>query len=119
MNYRLNNIIGLKSRRRELRKRLTPAEARLWKYIKNRQLNNKKFRRQHSLGNYVVDFFCPEWSLIVELDGSPHDTIEGYEKDDQRTRFLLGKGYKIIRFENKEVMNNLEGVLLEIKKFLI
>jgi len=114
---RLNNIIGLKVKRKELRRHLTPAEARLWNYLKNNQLGFK-FRRQHSFDYYILDFYCPKKHLCIELDGSPHDTEQGYVKDQKRTEYLQSKGMTVLRFENKEVIKNLEGVLAEIKKHL-
>ena len=114
---RLNNTQDLKNFRKELRKRLTPAEARLWTYIKNSQLGHK-FRRQHSIGKYILDFYCTQKKLAVELDGSPHDTEQGFAKDKERTEYLQSQGIKVIRFENKDVIKNLEGVLIEIKKNL-
>lgn len=119
MDYRIYNLIGSKKYRRELRSHLTPAEAKLWNHLKNRQLLGKKFRRQAGIGNYIVDFYCPEKHLAVELDGSPHDTEQGYLKDQERTRLLEGKGIKLIRFENKDILNNTQGVLEEIKKYLV
>ena len=114
---RLNNLIGLKSKRKSLRANLTSAEARLWNYIKGGQLGYK-FRRQHSFDYYILDFYCPEKKLAVELDGSPHNTVMGYAKDLQRTKNLEGKGIRVIRFENKDIIKNLEGALAEIKKHL-
>jgi very-short-patch-repair endonuclease len=114
---RLNNLIGLKNKRKELRKHLTPAEARLWSQLKNNQIGHK-FRRQHSFNYYILDFYCPEKRLAIELDGSPHDTDTGYIKDKQRTEYLQNEGITIVRFENKEIIKNLEGVLVEIKKYL-
>ena len=118
MPNRLNNIIGLKSNRKALRKHLTPAEAKLWIYIKNNQLG-QKFRRQHSVGYYILDFYSPAKKLVIELDGSPHDTEQGYAKDQERTAYLGSIGIKIIRFENKDVLNNIEGVVTEIKNHLV
>jgi very-short-patch-repair endonuclease len=114
---RLNNSPELKNFRKELRKRLTPAEARLWIHIKNSQLGYK-FRRQHSVEKYILDFYCTQKKLAIELDGSPHDTEQGFAKDKERTEYLQSQGIKVIRFENKDVIKNLEGVLLEIKKNL-
>jgi very-short-patch-repair endonuclease len=112
---RLNNRLGLKNFRKELRKHLTPAEARLWTHIKNNQLGYK-FRRQHSVGQYILDFYCTQNQLAIELDGSPHDTDQGFAKDLECTKYLQNLGIKVIRFENKDVIKNLDGVLLEIKK---
>ena len=117
MPERLNNIIGLKNNRIKLRKNLTTAEAKLWIYIKNSQLG-QKFRRQHSVDYYILDFYCPAKKLAIELDGSPHDTDQGYKNDKERTKYLNDLEIKVIRFENKDIINNVEGVLIEIKKYL-
>lgn len=117
MVKRLNNLIRLKNNRKELRKHLTPAEAKLWSHLKNSQLG-EKFRRQHSVGNYILDFYCAKKKLAVELDGSPHDTEQGYQNDQIRTEYINKQGITVIRFENKDVINNIEGVLVEIKKHL-
>jgi very-short-patch-repair endonuclease len=114
---RLNNLSFLKLNRKELRKKLTPAEARLWKYIKGNSLGYK-FRRQHSFGNYILDFYCPDRLLAIELDGSPHDTEQGFSKDREREEYLKAYSIEVIRFENKDVIKNLEGVLTEIQKHL-
>ena len=115
---RLNNLISLKSKRRELRKHSTPAEARLWIHLKSQQLGCK-FRRQHSIGYYILDFYCPVKKLVIELDGSPHDTEQVYVKDKNRDEELNNLGIKTLRFQNNDVVKNLEGVLIEIKKHLI
>jgi len=107
---------GLLEFRRALRNSLTPAEAYLWKYLKSRQLNNKKFQRQHSIGNYIVDFYCAAEKLIIELDGEVHNNPQAQEYDEKRTLYLEGLGYKVIRFENKMVFENLISVLAEISE---
>ena len=98
-----------------LRKELTPAERKLWAVIRNDQLG-VNFRRQHAIGNYIPDFVCIEKKLIIELDGSQH--IEQEEYDKERTQYLESQGYKVIRFWNNEVMNNIEGVSLAIMNAL-
>jgi len=108
---KIHNRINLKETRRVLRKNLTPAEALLWKALKNRQLKGRKFRRQHSVGNYILDFYCPSEKLNIELDGMPHFTIIGEKKDKKRDEYLKTFGIKIIRFENRDLYNNLTGVL--------
>jgi very-short-patch-repair endonuclease len=115
----IRNIRSKKSFRQQLRSFGTPAEAVLWKSLQSRQIIGKRFRRQHSIGRYVVDFYCPESRLIVELDGDYHfsPTIEGYE--EERTRFLETLGLRVLRFENRDVLENLEGVLETIKNNLI
>lgn len=95
----------------ELRKELTPAERKLWLKIRNDQLG-VNFRRQHAIGNFIPDFVCIEKKLIIELDGSQH--LEQEEYDEERTKYLNLLGYKVIRFWNNEVMNNIDGVILAI-----
>ena len=95
----------------KLRKEPTPAERKLWSRIRNDQLG-VTFRRQHAVGNYIPDFCCPKAKLIIELDGSQHLEQEKY--DEERTNYFQSLGYKVIRFWNSEVMNNMESVLLVI-----
>lgn len=111
----VHNIKSFKETRRELRNNLTPSEATLWKYLKSSGLDGRKFRRQHSIENYIVDFFCPSENLIVEVDGSQHYTPSGLEADKYRDERLSCLGYKVLRFENKLIFNNINGVLQEIK----
>jgi len=101
-----------------LRKNLTPAEALLWTNLKNSQLAGKKFRRQHSIGPFIVDFYCPECRVAVELDGDGHMTETGTEADQKRTEFLKRFNVTVFRFENKEVFDDLEGVLETIQRCL-
>jgi very-short-patch-repair endonuclease len=114
----IHNVTSVNDKRKELRGSLTPAEAFLWNHLKNRQLDGKKFRRQHSIGPYIVDFFCPECRVIVELDGAGHMTQLGAEADAQRSEFLKRFNVAVIRFENKRVFENIEAVLEEIRKHL-
>ena len=111
----LHNDPSLRLRRRDLRAALTPAEARLWAHLQNRQLDGRKFRRQHSVGPYVLDFYCPRGRLAIELDGAAHDHEQAVQRDEARTRYLASLGIKVVRFENRDVMSNLEGVLQVIK----
>lgn len=105
----------LKELRAELRKNLTPAEAFLWSKLKGRQFYKKRFTRQHSIGNYIVDFYCAEHRLIIELDGEVHNNPIQMEKDSTRTVYLESLNYKVIRFENKMVFDNLASVFMEIE----
>jgi very-short-patch-repair endonuclease len=91
-----------------LRKTMTEAERRLWQEIRLRQVDGLKFRRQFSIGRYIVDFACPERKLIIELDGGQHAEQESYDSD--RTKWLESQGYRVMRFWNNEVLTNLEGV---------
>ncbi|KAA0272641.1 MAG: endonuclease domain-containing protein [Chloroflexi bacterium] len=97
---------------RKLRKELTPAERKLWAHIRNDQLG-VNFRRQHAIGDFIPDFVCIKKKLIVELDGGQH--AEQAEYDADRTRFLESHGYKVIRFWNNDVMNDINGVIRNIQ----
>ncbi len=108
-DYRKKSI----ERRRALRKNATPQEIILWSRIRNIQLG-KKFRRQHSIGPYIVDFYCPENQLVIEVDGSQHFDEDDVLYDKQRTRFLESQGCVVLRFANNEVNTNIDGVLMRI-----
>ncbi len=94
---------------RELRKQSTKPEQKLWPRLRNRQVNGCKFRRQHPLGPFVVDFCCIERALIVEIDGDVHAFQES--ADSGRQAYLEALGYRVVRFANSEVLENLDGVL--------
>ncbi len=113
---RIHNRKSLKDLRRHLRHSLTPAEATLWKALQGSKLAGKKFRRQHSIGNYVVDFYCPECKLAIELDGEKHFNSMASEYDLRRMEFLAGLNICVLRFENRAVFENPEGVLKAIRK---
>jgi very-short-patch-repair endonuclease len=110
----IHNKSYLKPYRTSLRNKATPAEAFLWNYLKKSQLEGRKFRRQHSIDNYIVDLFCYEESLAIELDGEIHNMQ--IEKDKIREAYLLSKGIKVIRFENRFVFEHFEQVLDDIIK---
>ncbi len=114
----IHNNTSLKSIRKALRNKATSAEATLWKYLKNSQLKGIKFRRQHSIGDYIVDFYCPSARLAIELDGEVHtyDTIN--EIDNMKMMLLNRMNIRLLRFENKFVFTNLEAVLGEISSCL-
>ena len=99
-------------RAHELRHPQTRAEALLWTHLRNRQLDGLKFRRQHPLGHFIVDFYCASSALVVEIDGDSH--TQQAEYDTARTAWLLQRGYHIVRFENADVFRNIEGVLQSI-----
>ena len=105
---------GLVDRARELRKKQTPAEDALWELVRNRQLADLKFRRQHQIGDYIVDFFCAEHGLVVELDGSAHDSEDRKKKDKKRDAYLRSLGYTVLRFPNHRVFDDTENLLNEI-----
>ena len=102
-----------KSRQR-LRNNASEPEKRIWYYIRNQQLGIR-FRRQVSIGNYIVDFYCPIQALVVEIDGDSHfsDNARTYDRD--RTAYFKKLGLRVLRFTNLEVMQNIEGVILKIK----
>ncbi|MDO8564923.1 MAG: endonuclease domain-containing protein [bacterium] len=105
-----NNKLELKQTRKRLRNSATPQEVVLWARLRRSQFGYK-FKRQASIGNYVVDFYCPEKKLAIEVDGSQH--IDS-EVDKERTRFLEQSEISVLRFWNNEVNTNLEGVLTKI-----
>ena len=109
------NRRNLKDKRKNLRNNPTQAEAFLWGYLKNSQLEGRKFRRQSSIKSFIVDFYCPEEKLVIELDGDFHFDEKAIKDDERRTQKLEEEGLKVIRFENQEVLLNLDTVLLKIK----
>ncbi|MCF6451981.1 endonuclease domain-containing protein [Vibrio sp. MMG022] len=88
----------------------------LWQKIRRKQLG-VKFRRQHGIGRYIVDFYCAELSLVIEIDGDSHFSTEGKEKDTKRDAFIEALGIKVLRFTNEEVMKQTESVLERIIQF--
>jgi very-short-patch-repair endonuclease len=102
---------------RRLRKTQTDVEAHLWQQLRNRYFARYKFRRQHKIDRYIVDFVCLRRRLIVELDGSQH--IEQKEYDAQRTAYLNLQGFHVLRFWNHDVLENIDGVLEEIHRTLL
>ena len=113
----LKNKHQLLYRRRELRKRQTKHEDILWQLIRNRKLG-VKFRRQYSMGSYILDFFCPEIKLVIEVDGVNHDLKDSIMYDKERTQYLEILGCQILRFKNKELEENSQEVLLKMKGFI-
>ena len=113
---RVFNRKYLKQKRKDLRNKPTRAEAFLWGYLKGSKFEERKFRRQTSIKSFIVDFYCPDESLVIELDGEPHFSEEAINYDKERTKKLEKLGLKVIRFQNQDVLYNLENVLNEIKK---
>ena len=93
-----------------MRRRLTPPEARLWKCLKGGKLEGHWFRRQHPIGSYILDFYCVEAQLAVEVDGTVHDTPEQRDRD-RRTAWLNARGITVVRYPALSIRDNLEGVL--------
>jgi very-short-patch-repair endonuclease len=110
------NIKSEEYKRLELRRSSTTAERILWKYLKARKFLGKKFRRQYSIGTFVIDFYCPELKLAIELDGKSHDTKEIKIYDEEREEIIKTFGIVFLRFKNEEVYTNVEKVLDEIKE---
>jgi very-short-patch-repair endonuclease len=96
----------------KLRQNQTEAEAKLWSRLRAHRMAGVQFRRQHAIGNYIADFCSPRRKLIIEVDGSQH--LNQSEYDSERTRYLEAQGYRVIRFWNNDVMNNIELVLSAI-----
>ncbi|HLX13303.1 MAG TPA: endonuclease domain-containing protein [Bacteroidota bacterium] len=115
---KIHNNKALLGRRRELRKNSTPAERILWLHLKDCKMEKVKFRRQHSIGSYVVDFYCPSCRLVIELDGSSHDGATQQEYDAIRSSEIEVDNVKILRFSNEAVLKHTEDVLLEIRKYV-
>ena len=113
----VHNRPYMKPRRVKLRRSLTPAEATLWRMLKSSKLDGRKFRRQHSVGNYILDFYCPEESLAVELDGQVHRTDTAGAYDFKRKQYLNEIGIKVIRFENFLVFEEADLVLRKIQSY--
>jgi len=105
-------------RARNLRRRQTDAEARLWQQLRARRLEPYKFRRQFPIGSFIADFSCKERRLVIELDGGQHAEPEEIAKDRRRTLALEAWGYRVIRFWDNEVLQNMEGVVEAILETL-
>jgi very-short-patch-repair endonuclease len=108
----------LKANSRSLRKKSTPQEIILWSRLKNRSFHNLKFRRQHVIAKYIVDFICLEKKIIIELDGLQHKREKDIKYDANRDDYLKNLGFTVLRFWNNEVNENLEGVILKIEEFI-
>ncbi|MBK6749629.1 MAG: endonuclease domain-containing protein [Pyrinomonadaceae bacterium] len=111
----IHSLPLLREFRKDLRKNLTPAEATFWRIVKGSKFEGRKFVRQHSVGNYILDFYCPSEKLAVELDGSLHFSSKGAAEDRERTAFLESKGIRVLRFENREVFDESEWMLDKIR----
>jgi len=99
----------LRNKAKRLRKKLTETEKYLWNYLRNKQIDRFKFRRQQPIGKYIVDFINFEKKLVIEVDGGQHSIYK--KKDVIRDKYLKKEGYKVLRFWDNEVLNNIEGVL--------
>ena len=107
----LNNILSMMSKRRILRNNMTEEELILWSELKHSKLNGYKFRRQHSIGYYILDFYCPQKKIGIELDGTQHYQNDNFEYDQNRDAFLKACGVIVLRFTNIEVKKYLLKVI--------
>lgn len=108
---RIFNKSSMKERRQVLRRNMPEAEVILWSRIRQKQIEGFRFRRQYSVGSYVLDFYCPELKLAIEVDGESHFHHDIEEYDKEREDEIKGLGIQILRFENNEIYKNLYGVL--------
>ncbi len=108
----------LKKYSQQLRKNMTDAERVLWSKIRGKQLKGHQFYRQKSIGNFIVDFYCPKGSLVIELDGGQHYSEEGKAKDDHRDKYMEGMRLRVLRFSDREIFENLRGVTEKIWSYL-
>lgn len=113
---RLNNIAEYKEKRRLLRNNSTPAEAVMWQILKGDKLLGTRWRRQFSVGPYILDFYCPSLKLAIELDGALHYTDSGYHHDSVRENFLSDLGIEVLRFENKTIWNGQEAIIESVTR---
>ncbi len=113
------NPKNTKPLRQELRNDGTPAERLLWRYLRGKQLNGYRFRRQHGIGSYILDFYCPSGRLGIELDGNVHEDVIRQEYDLGRTKYLKEMAnIRIVRFDNEDVLNHIEAVIEKIQGLL-
>ena len=107
-----------KQRARYLRNNMTDCERKLWSIIRNRQFYGYRFLRQYCIGSYIVDFICREKKVIIEVDGGQHNQLNNISYDSIRTNYLNSLGYKVIRFWNNDIEQNIEGVYMKLKEIL-
>jgi very-short-patch-repair endonuclease len=114
---KVNNKSELKTRRTKLRKEQTLSEKYLWQQVRDRNFKDIKFRRQHSIGYYILDFYWADKKIAIEIDGDSHFTEKGKEYDLLRDKFLESVGIKVIRFTNKDIFENMDFVLERIGSY--
>ncbi len=115
-NLTVNAAPDMRARARRLRRDATDAERALWRRLRGKQLEGLKFRRQHAVGRFVLDFYCRECRLAVELDGGQHSEAAHWRRDDTRTAFLERKGVAVLRYSNLEVLQETEAVLEYLRR---
>ncbi len=104
----------LKKHSQELRKNMTDAERLLWSKLRRKQLKALQIYRQRIVGNYIVDFYCPRSKVIIEIDSGQHYSNEGIKEDTIRDEYMNSLGFKVLRFSDREVFENLDGVMGKI-----
>jgi len=104
--------------RQRLRRNLTLAEEIFWNQVSKSKFMNLKFRRQHGIGKYIADFYCPTKKLIIEIDGNSHFTKQGQLRDAERSRYIASLGYRIIRYNNNDIVDNVDGVFQDLENQL-
>lgn len=109
MPEQILNLPGYTLRRQALRNQATLPEKKVWAMLRQQQMG-VKFRRQHGIGHYIVDFYCPERRIVIEIDGDSHFSEAGQQHDQQRDAYLRSLGLSVLRFTNAQVMQDLEGV---------
>lgn len=111
--------MSLKVKSRRLRKNMTKAERILWQQLRSHRLKGIPFRRQHPVANrYILDFYCPQYKLGIEVDGSIHENSDIQANDELRTKILAAKGIRIIRFTNDTIINNIDEVITKLASIL-
>ncbi|HEX2511827.1 MAG TPA: DUF559 domain-containing protein [Xanthobacteraceae bacterium] len=113
---RFSRTPRMTARARRLRESLTDAEQKLWRALRRNQLNGMNFRRQHPIGPYTLDFYCPKIRLGIEIDGGQHNSHVEIRKDKEGSKWLASNGVSVIRFWNNDALGNTEGVLAEITR---
>jgi very-short-patch-repair endonuclease len=108
----------LKIYRKNLRNNMPHPEQVIWYYLRNRQISGYKFRRQYSIGKYILDFYCTELKLAIEIDGDSHFSQVSSSNDQIRTQYLMTNKIQVLRFDNMEINTNIFGVLSKIVKYL-
>ena len=112
MYYNHNNLNNAKS----MRSNMTEAESKMWYYLRGKRFFTLKFKRQVLIGNYIADFVCEDKKTIIEIDGGQHNEDANIFQDKQRTFYLENNGYKVLRFWNNDVLNNIDSVLEVIRR---
>lgn len=115
---RVFNLPQLKELRRELRHDRSPAEHILWRFLRGRKFMGLKFRRQHSIGRYIVDFYCPAIRLVVEVDGTSHFEEPQIQRDSDREAFLKRLGIRTMRFRNDEIIHDIQRTFKRLQLFI-